>query len=156
MSNLGVDLIKSFESLELSAYIDDVGVLTIGYGHTKTVTPGQRITEAQADALLVSDLRTAVSDVHRQVSVPLSQQQFDALVSFVFNLGGGSLKSSNGISKALAARNYDYVPNEMSRWVNGNGVPLAGLVRRRCAEGILFEYGVVNVNPSSSQCYSWP
>jgi len=156
VSNLGVDLIKSFESLRLNAYIDDVGVLTIGYGHTKTVYPGQSISEAQANALLIADLADAVSDVHRQVSVPLNQQQFDALVSFVFNLGGGSLKSSNGISKALAARNYDYVPNEMSRWVNGNGVPLNGLIRRRCAEGILWDYGIVNVNPSSNQCYSWP
>lgn len=155
VSGLGVDLIKRFESLFLDAYVDAVGVLTIGYGHTKNVYSGQRITEAQAEALLVTDLNDAASDIHRMVNVPLNQQQFDALVSFVFNVGGGSL-SDTGVARALSARNYDYVPNEFSRWIYGGGRVLNGLVRRRCSEGILWDHGYVDTTPNDSECYSYP
>eukprot|EP00011_Vannellida_sp_DIVA3-517-6-12_P014452 CAMPEP_0114612066 /NCGR_PEP_ID=MMETSP0168-20121206/4434_1 /TAXON_ID=95228 ORGANISM="Vannella sp., Strain DIVA3 517/6/12" /NCGR_SAMPLE_ID=MMETSP0168 /ASSEMBLY_ACC=CAM_ASM_000044 /LENGTH=328 /DNA_ID=CAMNT_0001823047 /DNA_START=1 /DNA_END=987 /DNA_ORIENTATION=- len=155
VSDLGLSLIKDFESLFLNAYIDAVGVPTIGWGHTKGVQLGQTITTAQAEAFLVQDLADAQSTIHREVDVQLSQVQYDALVSFVFNVGGGGVINT-GVARALAARNYDYVPNELSRWVYGDGKVLPGLVRRRCSEGILFSRGYVDTTPESHECASYP
>src|SRR5574337_412189 len=93
-SQAAIDLIKAAEGLRLTAYRDSVGVLTIGYGSTGGIKPGQTITPEQAEAMLVDDLDEAAEAVRQLVTVPLTQGQFDALCSFVFNLGAGRLRDS--------------------------------------------------------------
>ena len=132
----GIDLIKSFEGLELTSYIDAVGVLTIGYGHTGSdVYQGQVITEQQAEDLLKKDLQRFEKDVSRLIEVPFTQHEYDATVSFTYNVGSGALTDSTfrrrinrGDNKELCFR------EEFPKWVNGNNGPLPGLVRRREAE----------------------
>jgi len=137
-SKKGIDLIKSFEGLELKAYKDSVGVLTIGYGSTGNhVFAGQSITEAQAEDLLKSDLLRFEKGVSAVVTVPLTQNQFDALISFSFNLGLGNLKSST-LLKKLNAKDYTGAANEFTRWNKAGGKVLSGLTRRREAEKNLF------------------
>jgi len=126
--------------LRLTAYQDSVGIWTIGYGHTKGVWPGQQITEAQAEAYLKQDVAWAETAVDRAVTVNLSQSQFDALVSWTFNLGSFNLQRSTMLKK-LNARNWARVPCEMIRWNRAGGRVLRGLVRRRKAEAELFNGG---------------
>lgn len=134
----GVNLIKSFEGLELKAYRDSVGVLTIGYGSTGShVYVGQTITEAQAETLLKSDLVRFEKGVSDLVKVPLNQNQFDSLVSFSFNLGLANLKSSTLLRK-LNSLDYAGASLEFPRWNRAGGVVLNGLTRRREAEKALF------------------
>lgn len=132
----GVSLIKSFESLRLKAYQDSVGVWTIGYGHTKGVKAGDVITEAQADAFLRADLADAETSV-RQYCPVTTQGQFDALVSFTFNLGGGSLKDST-LRRKHNEGDYAGARAEFARWNRAGGQVLAGLSRRRAAEAALY------------------
>lgn len=137
ISSRGLDLIQRFEGLRTHAYRDTGGVWTIGYGHTKDVTPGQIITEQQATVLLTEDIMDAEAAVNRMVKVPLEQHEFDALVSFVFNVGHGAFRSSTMLA-LLNEGKLLYVPRELLRWVHDNGVVLRGLVRRRLAEARLF------------------
>lgn len=137
IGQIGIDVIKGFEGFEPEAYQDVVGVWTVGYGHTKTAKPGMTVTEAEAEDLLRRDVESAENDVRRQVKVDLNHYQFDALVSWVFNLGGANLKRSTML-KVLNQGRYDLVPSEMLRWVNADGQVYAGLVRRRQAEARLF------------------
>jgi lysozyme len=138
ISQKGVNLVKKFEGLELKAYKDSVGVVTIGYGSTGPhVFMGQVITEAQAEALLIKDLSRFESGVTELVKVPLTQNQFDALVSFSFNLGLGNLKSST-LLKKLNAKDYLGASKEFERWNKAGGKVLNGLTRRRLAEKELF------------------
>jgi spore coat assembly protein SafA len=137
LSQSGLDLIKGFEGLRLSAYQDSAGVWTIGYGHTGNVKPGDRITQAQADELLQKDTAWAQQAVRDQVKVPLTQGQFDALTSFTFNLGAGALAKSTLLSK-LNAGDYGGAQAEFGKWVHAGGQVLQGLVRRRAAEAELF------------------
>ena len=138
ISQKGVDLIKSFEGLELKAYKDSVGVLTIGWGSTGShVTVGMTITKEQAEKLLKKDLERFEKGVSDLVKVPLNQNQFDALVSFSFNLGLGSLKSST-LLKKLNSSDYSGAANEILRWNRAGNKVLAGLTRRRLAEKELF------------------
>lgn len=135
ISNRGIDLIKQFEGLRLDAYQDSVGVWTIGYGHTQGVKAGDKITQEQADKLLMEDLAIFQRAVNKAVYIPLRQGQFDALVSFAFNLGVGNLLSST----LLRLLNSGQDPSaEFGKWVNAGGKKLAGLVRRREAERLLF------------------
>lgn len=135
----GLALIKSFEGLRLQAYTCPAGVLTIGYGSTGPhVRPGMRITEQQADALLLSDLSRFEAAVTGAVRVPLTQAQFDALVSFTFNVGVAALRSSTLLRK-LNAGDYAGAAAEFARWNKAGGKVLAGLTRRRAAERALFE-----------------
>ena len=137
-SQKGVDLIKHFEGLSLKAYKDSVGILTIGYGSTGPhVFPGQVITESQAETLLVKDLSRFEKGVTDLVKVPLNQNQFDALVSFSFNLGLSNLKSSTLLRK-LNSMDYAGASAEFPRWDKAAGRVLAGLTRRRLAEKELF------------------
>lgn len=136
------ELIKAHEGLRLNAYRDPVGVWTIGYGHAgKDVRAGQSITVYQALDLLKLDMDKAAAAVNRRVKVPLNQGQFDALVSFVFNLGEGRLAESTLLQK-LNGGDYAAAANELLRWnkstVNGRKVALRGLTRRREAEKALF------------------
>lgn len=133
----GLDLIKEFEGLSLTAYLDGGGVWTIGYGHTGNVVRGDAITAEQADAWLRNDVGTAERAVTAAVRVPLTQDQFDALASFTFNLGGGALRSST-LLKRLNAGDYAGTAEEFLRWKFDNGKEVAGLLRRRRAERALF------------------
>ena len=132
-----VSLIKEFEDLYLEAYLCPAGKWTIGYGHTKTAKPGMKITERGAEELLQHDLAWCEDAVRKNVKVPLTQNQFDALVSFVFNVGEGAFRKST-LLKKLNAGDYEGAANEMPRWKRGGGKVLRGLVRRREAEKKLF------------------
>lgn len=133
MSDKGLEITKSEEGLELHAYPDPATGAepwTIGYGHTKGVKPGDVCTEEQAVEFLKEDLLTAERDVKRLVMVPLTQGQFDALVDFVFNVGGGNFSSSTMLKK-LNAKDYKGARDEFPKWNRGAGKVLPGLVRRR-------------------------
>ena len=136
-SNNGINLIKEFEGCKLSSYKCPAGVWTIGYGHTKNVKQGMKITNEHATNLLKDDLKTYEGYVNKYVKVKLNQNQFDALVSFTFNCGGGALKSST-LLKKLNKGDYTGAANELLRWNKANGKILAGLTRRRQAEKALF------------------
>ena len=141
INQAGLDLIKHFEGFEPTAYWDPVRIPTIGFGHTRTVTGadvGHRtITEVEGEQLLRQDCAGAEEDVERLIDVPLNGNEFSALVSFTFNLGGGALKRST-LRRKLNAGARDAVPSEMAKWVKAGGKTLRGLVRRRHAEGDLF------------------
>ena len=136
-SEAGIDLIKSFEGCRTVAYQDVVGVWTIGYGHTIDVKEGMRITQHQCDVMLEVDIETYENYVNEQVDVSLTQNQFDALVSWVYNLGPTNLRNSTML-KVLNAGKYDEVPYQMKRWNRAGGKVLKGLVVRRKAEAELF------------------
>ena len=135
----GIALIKQFEGCKLRAYRDSVGVLTIGVGHTgPDVVDGMVITQAQADDLLRSDLKDAEGCVNREVTVPLTENEFSALVSWVFNLGCGTFRKSS-VLRYLNESNYDMAAEYMKKYDRAGGQVLAGLTRRREAEAELFE-----------------
>ncbi len=133
----GLHLLKSFEGLELKAYLDAVGVWTIGYGTTRGVRPGMQITEAEAEAFLRDDLRKFEQAVSSSIQAPLNSDQFSALVSFTYNVGAGALASST-LRRVLNQNNYSAAAEEFLRWNKGGGRVLAGLTRRRRAERALF------------------
>ena len=136
-SDVGRELIKEFEGCKQVAYQDSVGVWTIGYGHTKDVYEGQLAIKKSCDRFLEEDLEEFEGYVDSYVKVPLTQNQFDALVAWTFNLGPGNLSESTMLKK-LNAGDYDAVPDEMRRWNKAGGEVLNGLVRRRDAEANLF------------------
>lgn len=136
----GLDLIKSFEGLRLSAYRDSVGIWTIGYGHTKGVKPGDTITVEQANDFLREDLRDAERAVNDLTFLNLTQNQFDALVSFTFNLGRGNLQAST-LLRRVNEGDFEGAAEEFLRWTKAGGKVLPGLVRRREAERALFLKG---------------
>ena len=134
----GLELIKSFEGLRLAAYLDSVDVPTIGYGHKKGVQMGDTCTDEQATEWLREDVRDAEDCINSAVSVPLTECEFDALVSFVFNLGCGNFRKSTLLRKLLDS-DYDGAAQEFRKWDKAGGQVLAGLTRRRYAEAQLFE-----------------
>jgi lysozyme len=131
------ELIKSFEGLELEAYLCPSDVWTIGYGHTKGVKEGDTVTKEEAEKLLDEDLAFFRNGVKRLVKVDLNENQFGALVSFAYNLGLGSLESST-LLKILNAGDYDGAADQLLRWNKSKGKVLTGLVRRREAERAVF------------------
>ena len=136
-SKFGVELIKYFEGLRLNAYKDAAGVYTIGYGHTSGVKPGQVITEAQANAYLLQDIKDA-EDVVNSLGVKLNQNQFDAVVDFIFNFGETKFRKYN-ISKLIQANPND--PNIYEAFMDytyGGGKQLPGLVDRRGTEAEVY------------------
>ena len=133
----GLELIKSFEGLRLRAYLCPAKVWTIGYGHTGDVRGGQVITQSQADDLLKQDLRRFEIAVRKLVKVPLTQNQFDALVSFAYNVGEAALSRSTLLRK-LNAGDLAGTKLEFAKWNKGGGKVLAGLTRRRADEANLF------------------
>jgi GH24 family phage-related lysozyme (muramidase) len=143
----GVDLIKSFEGLRLKTYIDAAGHPTIGYGHLiKPAEPydeSTQITEKQAQELLQNDLASARRGVQNSVNVPISDNQFAALVSFTFNLGTGALKSSDLLA-FVNKKDFQKAADEFPKWNKARDpntkklVELKGLTRRRNAERDLF------------------
>jgi lysozyme len=140
ISQAGIEAIKDYEGVRLKAYDDGVGVWTIGVGHIKGVKRGDEITMAQVDEFLRADLAEAEKAVNARVVVPLAQGQFDALVSFVFNLGGGAFIAST-LLKKLNAGDYDAAADEFLRWNKAGGRVLAGLTKRRISERIMFLEG---------------
>ena len=137
ISQYGIDLIKHFEGCVLDAYKCPAGVWTIGYGHTKDVQPGDSWSEDHANHMLEVELEEYENYVSTAVTVPLSQNQFDALVSWVYNLGNGNLTSSTML-KVLNSGDYDGVPAQIKRWNKAGGKVLEGLNRRRQAEADMF------------------
>jgi lysozyme len=137
-SNTGLALTRSFEGLRLEAYQDSAGIWTVGYGHTgPEVHGGQRITEIQAEALLRSDLSSAVRAVQKAVLVNLAQHQFDALVDFCFNVGRGNFFGSS-LLRYVNQGEFDNAAVQFGLWVHAGGKVIPGLVRRRAAEAALF------------------
>lgn len=136
-SENGIDLIKKFEGCKLTAYRDPVGVLTIGYGHTGAdVKEGQKITQKKADALLKEDLEKFETGVNLLILAKyrFTQNEFDALVSFAYNLGLGNLKKLTGNGK----RNKGQIADAIPLYNKAGGKVLSGLVKRRKAEQELF------------------
>jgi lysozyme len=130
--------IKTAEGLRLTAYKDGGGVWTIGYGHTGAdVREGLTIPLSEAERLLTRDLRVAEGHVNEAVKVKLTQNQFDALVSFVYNVGGGAFRSST-LLKLLNAGDYEGAANQLPRWNKDNGKVVNGLTNRRHEERELF------------------
>ena len=130
-------LVRQFEGCRLQAYLDSAGVPTIGVGHTRGVKMGDRCSQAQADLWLTQDLEDAGAAVASLVKVPLTQDQFDALTSFTFNLGIKRLAEST-LLIMLNRGNYKAAADQFSRWVYADGKVLDGLVKRRAAEAKLF------------------
>jgi|TARA_Y100000385_G_scaffold55194_1_gene52747 lysozyme len=138
ISQEGLALIKKFEGCRLKAYRCSANVLTIGYGHTGGVKEDDTISQPEADELLEKDIAKFEEYVNDNVIVELKQHQFDALVAWTFNLGPGNLRESTMLKK-LNDADYASVPFEMRRWNKAGGKTLDGLIRRRQAEGLLFE-----------------
>jgi|TARA_R100000030_G_C3255282_1_gene123881 lysozyme len=138
ISQEGLSLIKKFEGCELKAYRCAANVLTIGYGSTKGVTEDMEITQEEAETLLQEEMHEYEGYINDMVKVPLEQHQFDAMVSWVFNLGSGNLSSST-LLRVLNEGKYEEVPEQILRWNKAGGKVLDGLVRRRTAESLLFE-----------------
>lgn len=138
----GIDLIKRFEGFEPEIYLDAAGLPTIGYGHL--LRPGEAemfaggISEAAGEALLIKDVAIAERAVLRLIKVPLTDGQFDALVSFTFNLGNGALQRST-LRRKVNREEHDEVPAEFIRWVWAGGRKLRGLVRRREVEAKTYQ-----------------
>lgn len=136
-SQAGINLIKSFESLRLTAYRCPAGIHTIGYGHTAGVRRGDVIDERRAEYLLQEDLKKFEAVVNRECP-RVNQNQFDALVSFTFNCGEGNLMKSTLLKCVKANPEGANIRYEFSRWNKANGTVLAGLIRRRKAEAELY------------------
>lgn len=126
-------LIRTFEGLRLTAYRCPAGVWTIGYGHTRTAREGMTITQDKAEYLLLDDARAAGAVIDAAVKVPLTKNEFGALVSFVFNVGEGNFRRST-LLKQLNMGWHDQIPAQLMRWNKAGGVVLGGLSRRRTAE----------------------
>jgi lysozyme len=137
ISKEGLSLIKKFEGCELEAYLCPAGVWTIGYGHTKDVKEGDKINKEEADYLLQEEMIEYESYINDFVEVPLNQNQFDALCSWVYNLGPTNLKNSTML-KVLNEEKYVDVPQEIKRWNKAGGEVLDGLIKRREAEAKMF------------------
>lgn len=138
IDSVGRDAIKRFEACRLEAYQDSVGVWTIGWGSTRGVRAGMKITQADADRRFADDLAPAEAAIAHLVTVPLTDGQFGALVSFVFNCGAGTLRTST-LLRLLNAGDYAAVPGELRRFRFAHGRPLKGLALRRAAEAALWQ-----------------
>jgi lysozyme len=137
-SPTGLALTRRFEGCRLTAYQDQAGVWTIGYGHTgPDVHPGLTITADHAETLLAADIARAATCVNRAATAPINQNQFDALVDFVFNLGNAALGSSR-LLRLVNAGDFPSAAREFLHWNHAAGKVMPGLTRRRQAEATLF------------------
>lgn len=137
-SDEGISLIRHFEGCSLDAYLCPAGVWTIGYGHTHGVKEGDVIDQEAAEALLIEDLEEFEGYVNSMTEIALKQNEFDALVSWTFNLGPTNLKTSTMLNRINYGPLSD-VPYQMQRWNKAGGKVLAGLTKRRAAEAALWE-----------------
>ena len=133
LSPIGQELIKRWEGCRLKAYQCSADVWTIGWGRTHNVKPGDAITKAQADAMFLEDIKIYEEMVDRLVTVSLTQGQYDALVSFCYNVGETQFKHST-LLRYLNRGLYDLAANELFKWVNAGGRKLLGLTNRRKEE----------------------
>ena len=134
-----VELIKESEGLRLKAYLPTPNdVWTIGYGHTKTAEKGMSITKAGAEALLLHDLAWVETAIDTYVQVPLNQNQYDAIASFIYNVGATAFRKSTML-KLLNAGDYEGAANQFPRWNKQKGKVLNGLTKRRQEEKTLFK-----------------
>lgn len=134
----GLNLIKKFESFSDKPYLCPAGKLTIGYGHV--VLPNEKfttITEKQAEDILLKDVSFAVNKVNELVTADINANQFSALVSLVFNIGGGAFCAST-LLKTVNSANHLEAPSEFIKWKMSSGSPLKGLLLRRLAEATLY------------------
>jgi lysozyme len=138
----GIEMLKELEGFRDKAYKDTGGVWTIGYGTTKVngkpVQEGMTTTQKEAEVWLTADLAEAQTAVNKLVRVPLTQNMFDALVSFVYNVGSAAFDRSTMLAK-LNQREYVPAAYQFNRWVYDNGRQIPGLVARRKVERSLFE-----------------
>ncbi|MDR6757192.1 GH24 family phage-related lysozyme (muramidase) [Mycoplana sp. BE70] len=143
INKAGLDLIKQFEGLRTTAYLCPANVPTIGYGSTKGLTRAdvgkKKITTAQAETLLRADLVRFEKAVSSLVKVPLTDNQFAALVSWTFNLGEGNLGKSTLLKRINAKAPVAQIEASWMQWVNAGGKRLQGLVNRRAAEMALYK-----------------
>jgi lysozyme len=137
-SKSGLALTEQFEGVRLTAYQDQVGRWTIGYGHTADVKAGDTCTQEQAEAWLLFDTSWASQTVNLYVTIALTQGEFDALVDFVFNLGGGSFEHSQ-LLVMVNQRNFAGAAAQFELWDHAGGKVVAGLLRRRLAEEAEFK-----------------
>ena len=155
ITKAGLEAIKRREGLRLNAYQDDAGVWTIGYGHTGDVWKGDVIDEGKAEDLLREDVKWAETTISASVQVPLKDHQFDALVSWAFNIGTGQTIDST-LVRRLNAGEFDAVPSELMRWVkvtsptSGKKLFSQGLQNRRQSEVNQWMQANSNVQKSSS------
>jgi len=136
-SEAGKSLINQCEGVRLTAYLDSVNIPTIGVGHIKGARMGEVITEEQADEFLSEDLHNAETAVNNGVHVPITQNQFDAMVSLTFNIGGGAFTNSTLLRK-LNEGATDQAANQFLVWNKAGGKVIQGLSNRRAAERELF------------------
>jgi len=129
----GLRLIKDAEGLRLDSYKCPAGVWTIGYGHTKDVKPNMEIDQARADDYLVEDI-APIEHYLNNMGFNFRQEQFDALVSWIFNLGLGNFTHSTMVKYICANRSDEDITDQMVKWVNVGKSPLLGLKKRRIAE----------------------
>ena len=137
MSENGRRLLESFEGLRLTAYRDQGGVLTIGYGSTLNVYEGETITPEDADNRLAIELGQTENALNSYIKVPLNQNQFDSMVSLAFNIGTSAFRKSTLLA-LLNQKDYDGSANQFLQWTRVNGLINKGLVNRRNAERKLF------------------
>jgi len=158
VSKTGIKLIKTFEGLRLESYRCPAGVLTIGYGHTGNVLAKQKISEKLAEDFLKQDLIKFEKAVLSYIKIDLNQNQFDALVSFSFNVGTGAFKNSTLVKRINSGDNPNIVAaEELPKWNKGDGKVLQGLTRRRAAEVELFcseapkiQVGLINITSKNN------
>ena len=140
-SKSGKDLIKEFEGFRATAYICPANVVTVGYGTTriqgKAIQLGTTITTDEADMFLEEDLKTFENTINQNVTVEISQNQFDAIVSFVYNVGAGNFNKSTLLKKVNASE-FKKAADEFLKWNKAGGKILKGLTNRRTAERELF------------------
>lgn len=139
LSDRGVALIASFEGFRSSPYRDAVGVWTIGYGSTDGVGPNTPpVTEEQALARLKTEVASSYGNAVNNLNLPLTQNQFDALCSFTYNVGVGGISYTTTVGRNLRARAWAAAADALLAWNKAGGQVLPGLVRRRQAERALF------------------
>ena len=136
-SKTGQHLTQSFESCRLVPYLDSKGAPTNGWGNTHGVIMGVAITQEQADADFLSNMKEAVRAVNQYTTIQLTQNEFDALVDLVFNIGSGNFYTST-LLKLLNAGNKQGAGSEFEKWDMSGGVHLPGLLKRRIVEEFLF------------------
>ena len=140
LSQKGLDFIKYFEGCKLKAYLDPAGIATIGYGNTRIARLGLKISSYQAEALLKEDIIIKEAEINR-LNLNLNQNQFDAIVSFVFNLGIGNLKRSTLYKLLQKNPNNFMIAFEFPKWRRANGKVIPGLERRRKREAQMYFTG---------------
>lgn len=139
----GLEIIKGFEGLSLKKYFDVAGIATIGYGHR--LYPGETFTEisqAQAEAILIKDIRNAERSVNRNINAVLTDPQYAALVSFTFNVGGAALQRST-LRMKINRLEYQDAAQEFFKWIYAGGRKIPALMRRRRMEYNLFMEGTI-------------